>query len=43
MTSTDPLLQPFQAKHLRLKNRLLSTSHEPSYAEDRQPTLRYAL
>ena len=43
MTQTDPLLQPFQLKHLRLKNRILSTSHEPSYAEDAKPKLRYQL
>jgi 2,4-dienoyl-CoA reductase-like NADH-dependent reductase (Old Yellow Enzyme family) len=43
MSSTDPLLQPFQLKHLTLKNRILSTSHEPSYAEDAKPKLRYQL
>ncbi len=43
MNQTDPLLQPFQLKHLRLKNRILSTSHEPSYAEDAKPKLRYQL
>lgn len=43
MSSTDPLLQPFQLKHLTLKNRILSTSHEPSYAEDAKPKLRYKL
>ena len=43
MTQTDPLLQPFQLKHLTLKNRILSTSHEPSYAEDAKPKLRYQL
>ena len=40
---TDPLLQPFQLKHLTLKNRILSTSHEPSYAEEAKPKLRYQL
>ena len=30
----DPLLQPFQLKHLTLKNRVMSTSHEPAYSED---------
>ncbi len=25
----DPLLQPFQLKHLTLKNRLMMTAHEP--------------
>lgn len=39
--STDPLLQPFQLKHLRLKNRVLSTSHEPAYSEDGMPKDRY--
>ena len=35
--SKDPLLQPFQLKHLRLKNRLMITSHEPAYPEDGMP------
>ncbi len=43
MTQTDPLLQPFQLKHLTLKNRIISTSHEPAYAEDALPKLRYQL
>ncbi|MFQ5407065.1 MAG: FAD-dependent oxidoreductase [Anaerolineales bacterium] len=43
MTQPDPLLQPFQLKQLRLKNRILSTSHEPSYVEDAKPKLRYQL
>ena len=43
MSQNDPLLQPFQLKHLRLKNRILSTSHEPAYAEDGKPKLRYQL
>ena len=41
--STDPLLQPYQLKHLTLRNRLMSTSHEPSYSEDGMPTERYRL
>ncbi|HXY30856.1 MAG TPA: FAD-dependent oxidoreductase [Gemmatimonadaceae bacterium] len=40
---SDPLFQPFQLKHLRLRNRILSTSHEPSYAENAKPKLRYQL
>lgn len=40
---TDPLLQPFQLKHLTLKNRILSTPHEPAYAEDGMPKERYQL
>jgi 2,4-dienoyl-CoA reductase-like NADH-dependent reductase (Old Yellow Enzyme family) len=39
--SADPLLQPFQLKHLTLRNRVMSTSHEPAYAEDALPKLRY--
>ena len=29
----DPLLQTFQLKHLHLKNRIITTSHEPAYNE----------
>ena len=39
--SDDPLLQPYQLKHLRLKNRVMSTSHEPAYSEDGMPKDRY--
>jgi len=39
----DPILQPFQLKHLTLKNRIMSTSHEPAYAEDGMPKERYRL
>ncbi len=39
----DPLLQPYQLKHLRLKNRIMSTSHEPAYSEDGMPKERYRL
>ncbi len=38
----DPLLQPFQLRHLTLKNRVMSTSHEPAYSEDGLPKERYA-
>jgi 2,4-dienoyl-CoA reductase-like NADH-dependent reductase (Old Yellow Enzyme family)/thioredoxin reductase len=41
--SRDPLLQPYQLKHLTLRNRLMSTSHEPSYSEDGMPKDRYRL
>ena len=37
------LLQPFQLRHLTLRNRIMSTSHEPAYAEDGRPGLRYRL
>ena len=39
--SNDPLLQPFQLKHLTLKNRIMITSHEPAYPEDGMPKDRY--
>ncbi len=39
----DPLLQPYQLRHLTLKNRLMSTSHEPAYSEDGLPKERYRL
>lgn len=38
-----PLLQPFQLKHLTLKNRLMMSSHEPAYTEDGMPKDRYRL
>ncbi|TDU02686.1 2,4-dienoyl-CoA reductase-like NADH-dependent reductase (Old Yellow Enzyme family) [Streptomyces sp. 846.5] len=37
----DPLLQPFQLKHLTLRNRVVSTSHEPAFGEDGLPKDRY--
>ncbi len=40
--SKDPLLQPFQLRHLTLKNRIMTTSHEPAYPEDGMPKERYA-
>ena len=43
MATTDPLLQPFALKHLKLKNRVMSTSHEPAYSENGMPALRYQL
>lgn len=38
---TDPLLEPFQLGHIRLRNRVVSTSHEPAYTEDGMPKERY--
>jgi len=38
---TDSLLQPFQLKHLNLKNRIITTSHEPAYNENGFPKDRY--
>ncbi|OKI86415.1 N-methylproline demethylase [Streptomyces sp. CB02414] len=42
-TSDDPLLAPFRLKHLTLRNRIVSASHEPAYAEEGKPKLRYQL
>ncbi|MEP4194817.1 MAG: NADH:flavin oxidoreductase [Aliishimia sp.] len=39
--TTDPLLQPYQLKHLTLKNRIMTTSHEPAYPVDGMPKERY--
>ncbi|MGB3315867.1 MAG: NADH:flavin oxidoreductase [Albidovulum sp.] len=41
MASNDPLLQPYQLKHLTLKNRIMTTSHEPAYPENGMPKDRY--
>ncbi|GJL81124.1 MAG: N-methylproline demethylase [marine bacterium B5-7] len=43
MNPEDPLLTPYQLKHLTLKNRLMITSHEPAYSEDGMPKDRYRL
>ncbi|MFO1070119.1 MAG: NADH:flavin oxidoreductase [Geminicoccaceae bacterium] len=40
---SDPLLTPFRLKHLTLRNRVLSTAHEPAYSEDGLPKDRYRL
>ena len=39
----DPLLESFTLKNLQLRNRVVSTSHEPSYTEDGMPKDRYRL
>ena len=39
--TNDPLLQPYQLKHLTLRNRIMITSHEPAYPEDGLPKERY--
>lgn len=41
MRPSDPLLQPFTLKHLTVRNRLLSTAHEPAYTDDGMPKDRY--
>lgn len=39
--SNDPLLQPYQLKHLTLRNRIMTTSHEPAYPDDGMPKALY--
>jgi N-methyl-L-proline demethylase len=39
--NNDPLLQPYKLKHLALKNRIMTTSHEPAYPEDGMPKDKY--
>ena len=41
MGAGDPLLQPFLLRHLPLRNRIISTAHEPAYSEDGMPKARY--
>jgi len=41
--SNDPLLQPYKLKHLTLRNRIMSTAHEPNYHEDGMPKDQYRL
>ncbi len=41
--TADPLLQPYRLRHLLLRNRVMSTSHEPYYSEDGMPKDRYRL
>ncbi|MGI9334325.1 MAG: FAD-dependent oxidoreductase [Gammaproteobacteria bacterium] len=41
MNTKDPLLQPYTLKHLRLRNRIMSTAHEPAYSVDGMPKDRY--
>ncbi len=37
----DPLLEPFQLRDVILRNRVVSTSHEPAYGEEGMPKERY--
>ncbi|SLN59139.1 NADH:flavin oxidoreductase [Oceanibacterium hippocampi] len=41
MSGNDPLLEPYQLKHLTLRNRIMSTAHEPAYSANGMPTDRY--
>ncbi|MGH3357256.1 MAG: N-methylproline demethylase, partial [Nocardioidaceae bacterium] len=43
MPVDDPLMEPFRLKSVTLRNRVVSTSHEPAYGEDGLPTDRYRL
>ncbi len=37
----DPLLQPYRLKRLTLRNRIMTTAHEPAYPEEGMPKARY--
>lgn len=39
----DPLLRPYRLRRLTLKNRIMSTAHEPDYSENGLPGERYRL
>ncbi|MGH3349510.1 MAG: FAD-dependent oxidoreductase [Nocardioides sp.] len=41
--TSDPLLTSYQLRSLTLRNRVVSTSHEPAYTEDGMPKDRYRL
>ena len=41
MPSYDALFQPLRIKNLTIRNRFLSTSHSPAYAENGYITDRY--
>jgi 2,4-dienoyl-CoA reductase-like NADH-dependent reductase (Old Yellow Enzyme family)/thioredoxin reductase len=41
MTTSDPLLRPYQLKHLTFRNRIMTTAHEPAYPEEGMPKERY--
>ena len=41
MAQYDALLKPLTIKGLTLRNRVISTSHAPAYAEDAMPKERY--
>tara|TARA_Y100001934_G_scaffold235698_1_gene286670 strand:+ start:242 stop:523 length:282 start_codon:yes stop_codon:yes gene_type:complete len=43
MPSYDALFQSIRLNQLTLKNRILSTAHEPAYAIDGRPGLDYQL
>ena len=41
ITPYPALFEPLTIGHLRLRNRIMSTSHAPAYAEDGMPKERY--
>ena len=43
MAHIDPLLDGYDLKGVHLRNRVVSTSHEPAYTEDGMPKDRYRL
>lgn len=43
MTAYDALLKPLRIKGLTLRNRVMSTGHNPGFAEDGMPKERYQL
>ena len=43
MASTDALFQPLTIRNCTIRNRVMSTSHAPSYGKDGMPQLRYQL
>jgi len=43
MSEKDALLQPYKLKHLELRNRIMSSAHEPAYSEGGMPKERYRL
>src|SRR4051794_24663149 len=43
MSPVEALLRPLKIKHLTIRNRVMSTSHAPSYGSDGKPKERYQL
>jgi 2,4-dienoyl-CoA reductase-like NADH-dependent reductase (Old Yellow Enzyme family)/thioredoxin reductase len=43
MASTDALFQPLTIRNCTIRNRVMSTSHAPSYGKDGMPQQRYQL
>ena len=39
----DPLLEPFELKHLKIRNRVFTSAHEPAYSVEGMPKDRYRL